>query len=158
VRLAIALFVNAMPTNSIWRLHSSFFILCRDTSGYIAKTLSDTLTRETGIQITFESAIVPRWKNGTGAYAVRASIVHAHGKSRNHNRRKLTASYPLVCAGHIRLNKVRVVREEEEALRKNYASMDLTIQQIDVKLSLWWCVVPHFRVTHRSQSWPGSFF
>jgi hypothetical protein len=37
------------------------------------------------------------------------------------------------------LNKVRVVREEEEALRKNYASMDLTIQQIDVKLSLWWC-------------------
>lgn len=71
--------------------------------GYIAKTLSDTLTRETGIQITFESAIVPRWKNG-----------------------------------HIRLNKVRVVREEEEALRKNYASMDLTIQQIDVKLSLWW--------------------
>jgi hypothetical protein len=71
---------------------------------------------------------------------------------------KLTARYHPVCAGHIRLNKVRVVREEEEALRKNYASMDLTIQQIDVKLSLWWCVVPHFRVTHRSQSWPGSFF
>jgi hypothetical protein len=52
-----------------------------------------------------------------------------------------------VRAGHIRLNKVRVVREEEEALRKNYASMDLTIQQIDVKLSLWWCVVPHIHVT-----------
>jgi len=59
-----------------------------------------------------------------------------------------------VCAGHIRLNKVRVVREEEEALRKNYASMDLTIQQIDVKLSLWWCVVLHIRVT----SLPGLLF
>jgi hypothetical protein len=70
-----------MPTNSIRHIfillhssHSCRWLGCVCTPGYIAKTLSDTLTRETGIQITFESAIVPRWKNGTGACA---PIVHA---------------------------------------------------------------------------------
>lgn len=111
-------------------------------SEYVARALSDYLTAETGAKIIFESAIVPKWKDSRisfkNVYVVRRPTV-ARGKPRSGTQTTAIGyditNHPLVHGNG----------EEEEEPRfsdlceedTNYTQFDLTIDSIDVTLSLW---------------------
>ncbi|KAI0339832.1 hypothetical protein BDW22DRAFT_1360855 [Trametopsis cervina] len=110
---------------------------------YVAKAISDYLTSETGITIVFESAIVPKWKDSRISFKnvfvtrrpsnvprVRPLDDIGHDIARGYD----VSNHP---ANH------RLIGEEEDFLPEihteedtNYSMFDLTIDSIDVTLSL----------------------
>jgi len=109
---------------------------------YIARGLSDYLTAETGAKIIFESAIVPKWKDSRisfkNVYVVRRPTVT---KDEARSGVQATAigydisNHPLVHgSGEEEEESHPPVLSEEDA---NYTQFDLTIDSIDVTLSLW---------------------
>ena len=109
---------------------------------YIARALSDYLTAETGVKIIFESAIVPKWKDSRisfkNVYVVRRPTI---------TREKPQSAVQATAIGYDISNHPLVHgsgEEEEEPYLPdlseedtNYTRFDLTIDSIDVTLSLW---------------------
>ncbi|KAI0085059.1 mitochondrial distribution and morphology proteins-domain-containing protein [Irpex rosettiformis] len=109
---------------------------------YVAKAISDYLTSETGITIVFESAIVPKWKDSRISFknvfvtcrprsvpSIRPLNTTAHDVALGYDISNHPAIYGLI--------------DEEEPLPEivtdediNYTMFDLTIDSIDVTLSL----------------------
>ncbi|KAJ1554040.1 Mitochondrial distribution and morphology protein 31, mitochondrial precursor [Nowakowskiella sp. JEL0078] len=89
---------------------------------FVAKKIGDFLTRETGFTILFESAIVPNWREGT----IRLRNVS------------------LLCTGDSYKALLDTLRAEKklpaltsEEYNRNWTYWDVTIQSVDVTLSLW---------------------
>jgi distribution and morphology protein 31 len=109
---------------------------------YIARALSDYLTAETGAKIIFESAIVPKWKDSRisfkNVYVVRRPTV---ARDRPQSEIQATAigydisNHPLVHGDGEEEEEPHLPDLSEEDT--NYTQFDLTIDSIDVTLSLW---------------------
>ncbi|KAJ3412084.1 Mitochondrial distribution and morphology protein 31, mitochondrial precursor [Chytridiales sp. JEL 0842] len=116
---------------------TSFFVLAGTTTAvslvvaaansirvqeYIAEKISEYLGKETGFEITFESAIVPRWREGT---------IQLKNVS-------------VVCTGDTWSERVAFERKEkglpplkDDEIDLNWTYWDLNIGSVDVTLSLW---------------------
>ncbi|TRM69988.1 mitochondrial distribution and morphology protein family 31/32 [Schizophyllum amplum] len=97
---------------------------------YIAKALSDYLTRGTDIMIVFESAIVPKWQDSTlcfkNVYISRGPHTTQQEKARQDKEGGPTHPPPM--AGKV----------PEQLLEDyNYTMFDLNVDSVDVTLSLW---------------------
>lgn len=109
---------------------------------YIARALSNYLTAETGAKIIFESAIVPKWKDSRisfkNVYVVRRPTIT---RDEVQNEVQATAigydisNHPLVHGSGEEEEELHVPDLSEEDT--NYTQFDLTIDSIDVTLSLW---------------------
>lgn len=109
---------------------------------YVARALSDYLTSETGVKIIFESAIVPKWKDSRisfkNVYVVRRPTV---ARDEPQSGVQATAigydisNHPLVHGGGEEEEEPHLLDLSEEDT--NYTQFDLTIDSIDVTLSLW---------------------
>ncbi|KAI8816063.1 mitochondrial distribution and morphology protein family 31/32 [Fimicolochytrium jonesii] len=89
---------------------------------YLAKAISDYVTEETGMKVNFESAIVPRWKEG----AIRldnVSIVcnDKTWRELKNSERERRGLPPL----------------DDEELDVNWTYWDITCRHIDISLSFW---------------------
>ena len=111
-------------------------------SEYVARALSDYLTAETGVKIIFESAIVPKWKDS------RISFKNVYVVCRpTAVRDKPQSGAQATAIGYDIINHplVHGSGEEEEEPHlpdlweedTKYTQFDLTIDSIDVTLSLW---------------------
>ncbi|KAL1747029.1 mitochondrial distribution and morphology protein family 31/32 [Schizophyllum fasciatum] len=98
---------------------------------YIAKALSDYLTRGTDIMIVFESAIVPKWRDSKlcfkNVYISRGPHTTVQEKAR-HDEEGDGPIHPPPTAGRV----------PEHLLEEyNYTMFDLNVDSVDVTLSLW---------------------
>ncbi|RPA92135.1 hypothetical protein L873DRAFT_210812 [Choiromyces venosus 120613-1] len=111
----------------------------------LAGAVGNYLTKETGIKIVFESAIVPRWKDGCISFKnVFVARRPGHGKHGDKNVQKgssVTAAAAAAAAVHaddanakdIQHHHQQEVAVEEEDT--NYTQFDLTIDTVNVTLS-----------------------
>ncbi|KAF8629849.1 hypothetical protein AX15_003212 [Amanita polypyramis BW_CC] len=112
----------------------------------VARAISDYLTSETGVTIIFESAIVPKWKDSRisfkNVYVSRR--MREQGKEeavQKHNGHMLAVGYDV--SNHPANHRVGEEDEDYEAPQargeddENISSFDLTIDSVDVTLSLW---------------------
>jgi mitochondrial distribution and morphology protein 31 len=94
------------------------------SSDYVAQSISNYLTSETGIMIVFESAIVPKWKDSRISFknvyiARRSPTAVSHSPDDNY---------------HIEEGKTILEPSDPYA---NVTTFDLMVDSIDVTLSLW---------------------
>ena len=113
-------------------------MLTEPLTDYIAKALSDYLTRGTDIMIVFESAIVPKWRDSKlcfkNVYISRGPHTTEQEKKRQDEMRSRSddeedeSSHPPQMAGKV----------PEQLLEEyNYTMFDLNVDSVDVTLSLW---------------------
>ncbi|KAF8635198.1 hypothetical protein AX17_003974 [Amanita inopinata Kibby_2008] len=114
---------------------------------YIARAISDYLTSETGVTIIFESAIVPKWKDSRisfkNVYVSRRP--HAFSQKENLAQRRTAhmAAVGYDVSNHPAYHRIGDDDEEHEDLGvskeddMNMSFFDLTIDSVDVTLSLW---------------------
>ncbi|KAI0072505.1 hypothetical protein K474DRAFT_1628894 [Panus rudis PR-1116 ss-1] len=110
---------------------------------YIARAISDYLTSETGITIIFESAIVPKWKDSRISF----KNVYVTRRPKSFRRRAEVADHA-VAAGYDVSNHPSYHFEDEDEHHQNltneelkdedtnYTMFDLSVDSIDVTLSL----------------------
>lgn len=115
------------------------------TPDSVARVISDYLTSETGVTIIFESAIVPKWKDS------RISFKNVYVSWQPKRARKQTIQKHnghLLAVGYDVSNhpaNLRVGEDDEDSNAQgpsnddgtNWSSYDLTIDSVDVTLSLW---------------------
>ncbi|KAG2015405.1 mitochondrial distribution and morphology protein 31 [Coprinopsis cinerea AmutBmut pab1-1] len=119
---------------------------------YIARAISDYLTSETGVTIIFESAIVPKWKDSRisfkNVYVSRrpadSDIGSPLGTPPNEERSRNMAGVGYDVGNHPAYHRVGEEDEDNadgfrplEDEDYNYTMFDLTIDSVDVTLSLW---------------------
>lgn len=100
--------------------------------------MGDYLTSAAGIKVVFESAIVPKWKNGVITFHnVFVSRRPGQGKSKVSKGSSVTAA---ATAAAERKADLAARGEEEEEEDTNYTQFDLTISTVNVTLSFakWW--------------------
>lgn len=109
---------------------------------YIARALSDYLTAETGAKIIFESAIVPKWKDSRisfkNVYVVRRPTISRDEPQSGIHATAIgydISNHPLVHGSGEDEEEPRLPDLSEEDT--NYTQFDLSIDSIDVTLSLW---------------------
>lgn len=117
--------------------------LTRATSEYVARAISDYLTSETGITIIFESAIVPKWKDSRISFK-NVYVIRRPGSAAA-LRAKMIPGYA-IAAGYDLSNHPSyhgTGDDEDDALEAsasgedtNYTMFDLSVDSIDVTLSL----------------------
>lgn len=96
----------------------------------LAKWIGGHLTKSSGLQVVFESAIVPKWKNGVISFGnVFVSRRPRHGKTKisKGSRAEAAAAATTAEAG-----KQDVMDAEDDG---NYTQFDITIDTINVTLS-----------------------
>ncbi|KAF9567941.1 mitochondrial distribution and morphology protein family 31/32 [Agrocybe pediades] len=111
---------------------------------YVARAISDYLTSETGVTIIFESAIVPKWKDSRLSFKnvyVSRRPFNSPSPSKDLNQDGHTAAVGYDVSNHPAYH--RVGDEDEEPMDEsnhdedtNYTMFDLTIDSVDVTLSL----------------------
>ncbi|KAH8602526.1 mitochondrial distribution and morphology proteins-domain-containing protein [Bisporella sp. PMI_857] len=104
----------------------------------LARWVGDYLTHSAGIKVVFESAIVPKWKDGVITFHnVFVSRRPGQGKSKVSKGSSLTAA---AAAAEQRQADREGIREEEEREDTNYTQFDITIDTVNVTLSFvkWW--------------------
>lgn len=125
----------------------SFFLVSPSNTNleYIARAISDYLTSETGITIIFESAIVPKWKDSRIAFKnvyvsrrppslENVTSPFDSNAAHRHASRYDIGNHP----AYHGLDEDHLTDAPAEALEKvDYALFDLTVDSIDVTLSLW---------------------
>ncbi|EKD15591.1 hypothetical protein MBM_06219 [Drepanopeziza brunnea f. sp. 'multigermtubi' MB_m1] len=103
----------------------------------LARWVGDYLTHSAGVKVVFESAIVPKWKNGVITFHnVFVSRRPGQGKTKVSKGSSMSAA---AAAAAERQSEV-VGRKEEEEEDTNYTQFDLTIGTVNVTLSFvkWW--------------------
>lgn len=133
---------QSAPARSVLFDGAIYLRLIFTKSEYVARALSDYLTAETGSKIIFESAIVPKWKDSRisfkNVYVVRRPTI---ARDRPQSGVQATAigydiiNHPLVHGNGEEEEELRLPNLSEEDT--NYTQFDLTIDSIDVTLSLW---------------------
>jgi mitochondrial distribution and morphology protein 31 len=113
----------------------------------IARVISQYLTAETGVTIIFENAIVPKWKDSRISFknvyiSRRPDSFNVTPEKRRHEH---MAAVGYDVSNHPAYH--RVGEDEEEIVEgqhmslededTNYTMFDLTIDSVDVTLSLW---------------------
>lgn len=107
----------------------------------LARAVGNYLTKETGVKVVFESAIVPSWKGGCITFKnVFVSRRPGREKQGNKNVRKgssVTAAAAAAAAAHAdetsgKDHSHTVMAEEEDT---NYTQFDVTIDAVNVTLS-----------------------
>ena len=111
---------------------------------YVARAISDYLTSETGISIFFESAIVPKWKDSRISFK-NVYITRRPGATK-HLRPPRDTQYDVARGYDVSNHPLNhSIQEEEDGLTEddfhheedtNYSMFDLTVDSIDVTLSL----------------------
>jgi len=104
----------------------------------LARWVGDYLTHSAGVKVVFESAIVPKWKNGVITFHnVFISRRPGQGKSKVSKGSSVTAA---AAAAAERKADLAARGEEEEEEDTNYTQFDLTISTVNVTLSFakWW--------------------
>ena len=102
----------------------------------LARWVGDYLTQSAGIKVVFESAIVPKWKDGVITFRnVFVSRRPGQGNAKVSKGSSLTAA---AAAAAERQVEVEGGHEEEEDT--NYTQFDVTINTVNVTLSFvkWW--------------------
>lgn len=102
----------------------------------LARWVGDYLTHSAGIKVVFESAIVPRWKDGVITFRnVFVSRRPGQGKSKVSKGSSLNAA---AAAASQRQVEIEGKKEEEEDT--NYTQFDVTLDTVNVTLSFvkWW--------------------
>ena len=102
----------------------------------LARWVGDYLTHSAGIKVVFESAIVPKWKDGVITFHnVFVSRRPGQGKSKVSKGSSMSAA---AAAAAERQLDLEGGREEEEDT--NYTQFDVTINTVNVTLSFvkWW--------------------
>ncbi|KAF7867376.1 hypothetical protein EAF04_005459 [Stromatinia cepivora] len=102
----------------------------------LARWVGDYLTHSAGIKVVFESAIVPRWKDGVITFRnVFVSRRPGQGKTKFSKGSSLNAA---AAAASQRQVEVEGKKEEEEDT--NYTQFDVTLDTVNVTLSFvkWW--------------------
>jgi distribution and morphology protein 31 len=111
---------------------------------YVARGISDYLTSETGVTIIFESAIVPKWKDSRISF--KNVYVSCRPRTQSRPQTKVDIGHR-AAAGYDVANHPSFFHHDDEndgtdALGEveeewNYSMFDLTIDSVDVTLSLW---------------------
>jgi hypothetical protein len=127
----------------VCRLGSAQRVSTDSRAEYIARALSDYLTAETGVVVVFESAIVPKWKDS------RISFKNVYISRRPGNKRPASPEKQdphrasvVYHMGHYSSDHHFGEYGEESATDNaeedaNYAQFDMSVDSIDVTLSLW---------------------
>lgn len=103
----------------------------------LARWVGDYLTQSAGVKVVFESAIVPKWGDGVISFHnVFVSRRPGQGKSRVSKGSSLAAA----AAAEKQAVLAETKEEEEEEEDTNYSQFDVTIDTVNVTLSLakWW--------------------
>jgi distribution and morphology protein 31 len=113
---------------------------------YVARAISDYLTSETGVKIIFESAIVPKWKDSRISFKnvyVSQGPVAAQSMDQNAGHNAAIAydisNHPVIHGVGDDDDELAHVAGPSNITREdtNYPTFDLTIDSVDVTLSLW---------------------
>lgn len=117
---------------------------------YVARGISDYLTSETGVTIIFESAIVPKWKDSRisfkNVYISRRPTSTSQPPSKGDISHRAAAGYDVANHpsffhhedDHEHEDEGNVAPESEDDVEGDgYSMFDLTIDSVDVTLSLW---------------------
>ncbi|TFK17140.1 mitochondrial distribution and morphology protein 31 [Coprinopsis marcescibilis] len=113
---------------------------------YIARGISDYLTSETGVTIIFESAIVPKWKDSRisfkNVYVSRRPSTLEDGRPEQRQEHPAGVGYDV--GNHPAYHRVGEEDDDSEGTNMalededlNYTMFDVTIDSVDVTLSLW---------------------
>lgn len=102
----------------------------------LARWIGDYLTHSSGVKVVFESAVVPKWKDGVITFH-NVFISRRPGQGKSKVRKGSSANAAAEAAAE-RRNDLDSRSEEEEDT--NYTQFDLTIATINVTLSFvkWW--------------------
>lgn len=112
----------------------------------LTSMIGNYLTRETGVRIVFESAIVPRWKDGRislkNVFASRRPG-NVKDKSKKNVQKGSSATAAAIAAAAIHADGTSKgteyttqIQDEEEEEDTNYTQFDVTIDEVAVTLSL----------------------
>ena len=99
----------------------------------LAGMIGNYLTKETGIAVVFESAIVPRWKDNCIQF--KNVFVSRRPHSGNENRSNVSKGSALTAAAAAAAAKKKTLPEEEDE-DTNYTQFDVTIDTVNVTLSI----------------------
>ncbi|KAI0483378.1 mitochondrial distribution and morphology proteins-domain-containing protein [Xylariaceae sp. FL0804] len=102
----------------------------------LARWVGDHLTESAGVTVIFESAIVPRWKDGVIAFR-NVSVSRRPGQIKSSvSKGSSTNAAAAVAAGRGSDKDVQAVEEDEG----NYTQFDVTLNTVNVTLSFvkWW--------------------
>lgn len=105
----------------------------------LARWVGDYLTHSTGVKVVFESAVVPKWKDGVISFHnVFVSRRPGQGKTKVSKGSSMTAAAAAAAERQAELEGKREEEEEEEDT--NYSQFNLTIATVNVTLSFvkWW--------------------
>lgn len=101
----------------------------------LAKWVGDYLTQSAGITVVFESAIVPRWKDGVISFR-NVSISRRPGQTKSSVSKGSSSNAAAVAAAERSQHEMGQAIEDDG----NYTQFDVTINAINVTLSFykWW--------------------
>ncbi|KAH8676780.1 mitochondrial distribution and morphology protein family 31/32, partial [Tricladium varicosporioides] len=103
----------------------------------LARWIGDYLTHSAGIKVVFESAIVPKWKDGVITFHnVFVSRRPGQGRAKVSKGSSMTAAAAAAAERQAELEGKQVEEEEDT----NYTQFDVTIGTVNVTLSFvkWW--------------------
>jgi distribution and morphology protein 31 len=103
----------------------------------LARWVGDYLTHSAGVKVVFESAIVPKWKDGVITFHnVFISRRPGQGKTKVSKGSSITAAAAAAAERQAELEG----RKDEEEEDTNYTQFDLTVGTVNVTLSFvkWW--------------------
>ncbi|KAF4630664.1 hypothetical protein G7Y89_g7479 [Cudoniella acicularis] len=103
----------------------------------LARWIGDYLTHSAGIKVVFESAIVPKWKDGVITFHnVFVSRRPGQGRAKVSKGSSMTAAAAAAAERQVEIEG----RQGEEEEDTNYTQFDLTIGTVNVTLSFvkWW--------------------
>ncbi|KAG5438643.1 hypothetical protein PCANB_002749 [Pneumocystis canis] len=98
---------------------------------YLATKIGEYLTKETGITVIFESAIVPKWRDGTISFKNVFVSRRSYNQNLKNNVRKGTV---LESSDEIPINSINI-SDSCSKEDTNYTQFDLTIEDINVVFS-----------------------
>lgn len=105
----------------------------------LARWVGDYLTQSTGVKVVFESAVVPKWKNGVISFAnVFVSRRPGQGPSKVSKGSSLSAA--AAAAAKRQAEQDGSAEPEELEDDGNYTQFDVTLDTVNVTLSFakWW--------------------
>ncbi|KAI0193151.1 mitochondrial distribution and morphology proteins-domain-containing protein [Astrocystis sublimbata] len=102
----------------------------------LARWIGDYLTESAGLTVIFESAIVPRWKDGVISFR-NVFVSRRPGQIKSSVSKGSSSNAAAVAAAERGTEKEVVVVEEDDG---NYTQFDVTLNTVNVTLSFvkWW--------------------